>query len=166
MAEADVETIMKSVHDLGCMFLWQHLTPEGVDVTEPRAEIPVAWEFLRQLLEKKRKTEVRELITTAFDHLSKAHGHMSSYTANMSCLTKITDPDTFQAVLKATTHPLIQVNIPERYLNPVAEPQPQTTLEERMEKLQKVLLPRSSAACLAQEPRYGQTKLLAVVLWL
>ena len=99
MAEADIETIMKSVHDPGCMFLQQHLTPEGVYVTEPRAEIPVAWEFLRQLPEKKGKTEVRELITMAFDNLSEAHGHISSYAANMSSLTKIMDPDTFQAVL-------------------------------------------------------------------
>ena len=74
---------------------------------------------------------------------------MSLYATNMSSLTKIVDPDTFQGVLKATAHPLIQVNILERYLNPVVEPQPQTTLEERMEKLQKVLLPRSNAACLA-----------------
>ena len=71
----------------------------------------------------------------AFDHLSKAHAHMSSYAANMSSLTKIADPDTFQAVLKAIVCPLIQVNTPEWYLNPVVEPQPQTTSEERMEKL-------------------------------
>ena len=76
MAEADIEAVMKAVHDPGCMFLWQHLTPEGVDVTELRSEIPVAWEFLRQLPEKKRKTEVKELITTAFDHLSEAHTHI------------------------------------------------------------------------------------------
>ena len=111
IAEADVEAIMKVVHDLGCVFLWQHLTPEGVDVTEPRAKIPVAWEFLRQLLEKKRKTEVKEFITMAINHLSEAYAHMSLYAANMSSLTKIMDPDTFQVVLKATAHPLIQVNI-------------------------------------------------------
>ena len=109
----------------------------------------MAWEFLRQLPEKKRKTEFRELNTTAFDHLSEAHRHMSSYATNMSSLIKIADPDTFQAMLKAMACPLIQVNIPERYLNLVAEPQPQTTLEERMEKLQNVLLPRSNTACLA-----------------
>ena len=79
MAEGDIEAVMKSVHDPGCLFLWQHLTPEGVDVTEPRTKIPLAWEFLRQLLEKKRKTEVGELITMAFDHLSEAHRHIITY---------------------------------------------------------------------------------------
>ena len=133
---------------------------------EPMAEIPVAWEFIRQLPEKKCKTEVKELITTAFDHLSEAHTHMSSYAVNMSSLTKITDPDMFQAVLKATAHPLIQVNIPDRYLNPVEEPQLMTTAEERLQKLEKVLLLRAGAACLVREPRYGLTGLLATAVWL
>ena len=35
-----------------------------------------------------------------------------------------------------------------------------------MEKLQKVLLPRSSTACLAQKLRYSLNRLLVVVLWL
>ena len=138
----------------------------GVDVTEPRAEIPVTWEFLRQLPERKCKTEVKELITTAFDHLSKVHSHISSYVANMSSLTKIADPDIFQVVLKATACPLIQVNIPERYLNLVEEPQLKTTAEERLQKLQKVLLLRVGAVCLVRELRYGLTRLLAAAVWL
>ena len=81
-----------------------------------------------------------------FDHLSEAHAHMSYYATNMSSLAKIADLDTFQSVLKATACPLIQVNIPEWFLNPVSEPQPQMTAEERMEKLQKVLLPRAGVA--------------------
>ena len=62
MAEADTETVMKSIHDPGCVFLRQHLTLEGVDILEPWAAIPIAWEFIRQLPEKKWKTEIRELI--------------------------------------------------------------------------------------------------------
>ena len=91
---------------------------------------------------------------------------MSSYVVNMSSLAKITDPDTFQAVLKATACPLIQVNIPDRYLNLVEEPQLKTTVEERLQKLEKVLLPRAGAACLVRELRYGPTRLLAAAVWL
>ena len=76
MAEADTEAVMKAIHDPGCVFLQQHLTPEGVDVIEPWAEIPMEWEFMRQLPEKKRKTKVKELIMMAFDHLSEAHAHI------------------------------------------------------------------------------------------
>ena len=105
MAEADVDVVMKAVHDLGCVYLWQHLTPEGVSVMEPTAEIPVAWEFIRQLPEKKHKTEVKELITTAFDHLSEAHTHMSSYVVNMSSLAKIADPDVSGSTQGYTSSP-------------------------------------------------------------
>ena len=166
MAKADVDVVMKAVHNPGCVYLRQHLTPEGINVMEPMAEIPVAWEFIRQLPKKKHKTEVKELITTAFDHLSEAHTHMSSYAVNMSSLTKIMEPDMFQVVLKSTAHPLIQVNIPDRYLNPVEEPQLMTTAEERLQKLEKVLLLRAGAACLVREPRYGLTGLLATAVWL
>ena len=31
---------MKSIHDPSCIYLHQHLTTEGVDITEPATEIP------------------------------------------------------------------------------------------------------------------------------
>ena len=132
---------MKAVHDLACIYLRQHLTPKGMNISEPKMEILVGWEFLHQLPEKKRKAQVKELITTVFDHLLEAHTHMSSYAANMSSLTKIADPDTFKAVLKAMAWPLIQVNILDHFLNPVSKPLVKTTPEEWLAKVQKVLLP-------------------------
>ena len=137
-----------------------------MDISELTAEIPVGLEFICQLPEKKRKAEVKELITTAFDHLSEAHAHMSSFVANMSSLAKIADPDMFEAVLKATARPLIQVNIPDQFLNPLSEPQLKTTVEERLRKLEKVLLPWAGTACLVREPRYKPTRVLAAALWL
>ena len=62
MSEADIEVVMKSIHDPSCMYLHQHLTTKGVDMTEPSIEIPEGWTFLRQLPEKKRKAEVWEMI--------------------------------------------------------------------------------------------------------
>ena len=102
----------------------------GADVTEPTAEIPIAWEFLHQLPEQKHKQEVRELIMASFDNLSEAHAHMSSYAMNMSSLAKIANPETFDAVLKATARPLIQINILERFLSPMSEPKLKTTAKE------------------------------------
>ena len=55
MSEANIEVVMKSIHDPSCMYLCQHLTTAGVDVTEPSIEIPEGWMFLRQLPEKMRK---------------------------------------------------------------------------------------------------------------
>ena len=79
MAEADVEVVMKLIHDPSCIYLCQHLTTEGIDVMELVTEVPEGWTFIRQLPEKVQKTEVQELIVTCFDHLSEAHTHMSCH---------------------------------------------------------------------------------------
>ena len=122
MSEADVELIMKSIHDPSCVYLCQYLTTEGIDVTEPTTEIPEGWMFIRQLPKKIRKTEVQEMIVTCFNHLSEVHAHMASFAANMSLLAKVCDPKMFDMVLKATARPMIQVNIPEHYLSLVQDP--------------------------------------------
>ena len=113
MLEANIEVVMKSIHDPSCMYLHQHLTTEGVDMTETSIEIPEGWMFLRQLPKKKRKAKVQEMIISCFDHLSEAHAHMSTFAANMSSLAKICDPETYNMVLKVTARPMIQVNVPE-----------------------------------------------------
>ena len=68
--------------------------------------------------------EVWELIVMCFDHLSEAHAHMSSFVANISSLAKITDPKTFDMVMKAVARLMIQVNVPEHYLSPVPRSTP------------------------------------------
>ena len=40
MAEADVEVVLRSIHDPSCIYLCQHLTTEGVNVTELATEVP------------------------------------------------------------------------------------------------------------------------------
>ena len=101
MAEANVDVVLKSIHDHSCVYLCQHLTTEGVDVAEPVTDIPEGWTFLRQLPKKVQKTEVWELIVMCFNHLSEAHTHMSSFAANISSLAKIANPKTFDMVMKA-----------------------------------------------------------------
>ena len=124
MAEADVEVVMKSIHDPSCVYLHQHLTTDGIDVMEPAMEIPEGWTSIRQLPKKVQKTEVWELIVMCFNHLSEAHTHMSSFVANMSSLAKICNPKTFDMVMKAAARLMIQINIPEHYLSPVQDPPP------------------------------------------
>ena len=102
MAKANVDVVLKSIHDPSCVYLCQHLTTEGVDVTEPVTDVPEGWTFLRQLSKKVWKTEVPDFIMTCFDHLSEAHAHMSLFGPNMLSLVKIADPKTFDMVMKAT----------------------------------------------------------------
>ena len=99
------------------------------------------------------RTEAWELIVTCFDHLLEVHAHMSLFVANISLLAKITNPETFDMVMKAAARLMIQVNIPECYLSLVQDPPPKTTAEEHLSWLEKVILPRP--ASLTQEPRYG-----------
>ena len=166
MSEANIEVVIKLIHIPSCMYLHQHLTTKGVDVTEPSIDIPEGWTFLRQLPKKKRKAEVQEMIISFFDHLSEVHTHMSTFVANMSSLVKICDPETYDMVLKATARPMIQVNVLEHYLSPVQDPPPKTTAEERLVHLEKVLLPPANVAYLVKEPRSGPTRLLAAAIWL
>ena len=107
MAEANVDVVLQSIHDSNCVYLRQHLTTEGVDVAEPVTDVPEGWTFLSQLPEKVRKTEVRELIVSCFNHLSEVHAHMSSFVANISSLAKITNPETFNMVMKAAARLMI-----------------------------------------------------------
>ena len=164
MAEANVDVVLKSIHDPSCVCLHQHLTTEGVDVAELATDVPEEWTFLRQLPKKVWKTEVQELIMTCFDHLSEAHAQMSLFVANISLLAKITNPKTFDMVMKAAAQLMIQINVPECYLSPVQDPPPKTTAEECLSRLEKVLLPRPLS--LTQEPRYRPTRLLTAVVWL
>ena len=133
-------------------------------MVELATDIPEEWTFLRQLPKKVWKMEVWELIVSCFDHLSEVHTHMSSFAANISSLAKITNPKTFDMVMKAVARPMIQVNIPECYLSPVQDPPLKTTAEECLSQLEKVILPRP--APLTQEPWYGPTRLLAAAVWL
>ena len=105
MAEADMDVVLKSIHNPSCLYLCQHLTTEGVNMAEPVTDVPEGWTFLRQLPEKVWKTEVWELIMLYFDHLSEVHAHMSSFMANISSLAKITNPKTFDM------HTYIQLQI-------------------------------------------------------
>ena len=157
MAEANMEVVLKSIHNPSCVYLCQHLTTEGVNVTEPVTEVPEGWTFLRQLPKK-------VLIVMCFNHLLEVHTHMSSFVANMSSLAKIANPETFDMVMKAAAQLMIQINIPEHYLSPVQDPPLKMTAEECLSQLERVLLPR--VASLAQEPWYRPTQLLAAAVWL
>ena len=164
MAEADVDVVLKSIHDPSCVYLHQHLTTEGVDVVEPVTDVPEGWTFLRQLPEKVWKMEVQEFIVSCFDHLLEVHAHMLSFAANISSLAKIADPETFNMVMEAAAQPMIQINVPECYLSPVQDPPMKTTTEECLSWLEKVLLPQPSS--LAQEQWYRPTRLLAAAVCL
>ena len=159
-----MDVVLRSIHDSSCVYLHQHLTTGSVDVVEPATDIPEGWTFLRQLPEKVWKKEVWELIMSCFNHLSEVHAHMLSFVANILSLAKITNPETFDMVIKAAAQLMIQVNVQQHYLSLVQDPPLKTTAEECLSQLEKVILPWPLS--LIQEPWYGPTRLLAAVVWL
>ena len=77
MAEADEQVVVTSVYDRNCIYLWQHLDPSGVMTYEPEFEWKEGWEFLRDMLEKKRSHKVKMMIIDAMDHARAAWSHSS-----------------------------------------------------------------------------------------
>ena len=86
--------------------------------------------------------------------------------ANISALAKITDKTTLLTVINGAVRPLVQINIPEGFLNPVEDRCPKMTEEERWEKVHKMVLPVSNSPCLAHEPKNSPTQILAAAVWL
>ena len=84
----------------------------------------------------------------------------------MSALVKVTGKATLLSVINGAVHLLVQLNIPEGFLNPIEEKKAKTTEEEKREKVQKTVLPIPNAPCLAHKPQNGPTHILTAAVWL
>ena len=101
--------------------LRQHLTARGVEVVDPPEELPSGKEFLWQLPERARQVEEMAFIVDIFSHAAQAHEHLSEVCANVAALAKITDKTTLMSVINGAVWLLVQLNIPEGFLNPVQD---------------------------------------------
>ena len=68
--------------------------------------------------------------------------------------------------MKSAVQPLIQMNVPERFLDPVKDKEPQTSEQELAEKVEKTILPRHQAVCFKHKPKNGLMMILAAAVWL
>ena len=166
MGDADIDVVLHTIKDPTAVYLWQHLTRGGVEVVDPPEEIPTGPEFIRQLPKRARWAEEMAFISNIFEHAAWAHEHLSEVCANVSVLAKVTDKATLLTMINGAICPLVQLNIPEGFLNPVEDRWAKTTEEERREKVRKMVLPIPNAPCLVHEPRNGPTHILAVAVWL
>ena len=166
MGDADVDVVLRSIKDPTALYLRQHLMAGGIEVVDPPEELPSGEEFMRQLPERARWAGEMAFITDIFSHAAQAHKHLSEVCANISTLAKVTDKATLLAVINGAVHPLIQVNVPEGFLNPIKDKKAPMTKEEKREKIQKMVLPVPNATCLKHEPRNGLTHILTAAVWL
>ena len=70
------------------------------------------------------------------------------------------------SVINGAVRPLVQLNIPEGFLNPIEDKKALTSEEEKREKVRKTVLPIPDATCLKHEPRNGPTRILTAAVWL
>ena len=166
MGDADVDVILRSIKDPTALYLRQHLMAGVVEVVDPPKEIPSGQEFLRQLPERARQAEETAFIVDIFNHAVQAHRHLSEVCANVATLVKITDKTTLMSVINGAVRPLVQLNIPEGFLNPMEDKKVKTTEEEKRDKVRKMVLPIPDTTCLKHEPRNGLTRILTAVVWL
>ena len=58
-------------------------------------------------------------IVDIFSHAAQVHKHLSEVCANVATLAKITDKTTLMSVINGAVRPLVQLNVPEGFLNPI-----------------------------------------------
>ena len=138
----------------------------GIEVVDPPEEIPSGQQFLCQLPERARRVEEMAFIVDIFSHTGQAHQHLSEVCANIAALAKITDKSTLMSVSNGVVWPLVQLNIPEGFLNPIKDKKALTSDEEKKEKVKKTVLPIPDTTCLKHEPRNSPTCILTAAVWL
>ena len=135
--------------------------------TDPDEDILIGWEMASKLMQEKKLSQAAiSYIISLFDNLSEAHAHMSMVAVNLSLLSKITDPVTFKTILHASIHPMVQLSIPKRFLDPIKEPKVDWSPQSMISKIKRDILPMSDKAVLEREPVNGPTQLLCAVMWL
>ena len=87
-------------------------------MVDPPEEIPSGEEFLCKLPEWARRVEETAFIIDIFKHAAQAHEHLSEVCANVAALAKITNRTTLMTVINGVVWPLVQLNVPEGFLNP------------------------------------------------
>ena len=135
-------------------------------MVDPPEEIPSGEEFLHKLPERARQVEETAFIVDIFNHAAQVHEHLSEVCANIATLAKITNKMTLMTVINGAVQPLVQLNIPEGFLNPIEDKKAPTSEEEKKEKVKKTVLPIPNATCLKHEPRNGPTRILTAAVWL
>ena len=70
------------------------------------------------------------------------------------------------SIINGAVWPLVQLNVPEGFLNPIEDKKALTSEEEKKEKVKNTVLPIPNATCLKHEPRNSLTRILTAAVWL
>ena len=146
MAAADIDIVMACIKDCTCSYMRSIEHQEGATSVDPDDDIPSGPDVLKQLPPEKRYTkEIKDNITSIFNHIANAQSEASLAAANIAALARMADAETLDTILRAAIRPLVQINWPEKYLSLTADPKPIPPEEERKQKIITNLLPNSEA---------------------
>ena len=127
-------------------------TPEGEEVlTSIQGDTPLT-ESQRNLL--------REL----FKDLEVAHEHTARACSVLACLALSLTPPQMMATLKAVTHPLIQINALEGFLDKVKTPRKMELPDDEGARVKITMTPNPNVECMLKEKDNSPTRLLAATL--
>ena len=135
--------------------------------TDPDDDVPAGHEVVGKLSQTKKLSQPAiNNIISLFNNLSEAHAHMLTATANLSLISKIVNAETFCMILRVSIRPMVQLMIPECFLDPIWDPDADTLRDTIMCKIEWDLLPKGDKPILVKEPDNGPTRLLCAVLWI
>ena len=162
MRTADPDVVLHTIKDNRCLAVKRSLEEDTLQATDPEDDIPLGQQIIGLIMqEKKLMRPAINTIITLFDHTSEALAHLSSTAANISSLAKIVDSDTLKLIMR----PLVQMMIPERFLDPIHNTDINTSRELMMKKVERDLLPCPNKACLMREPDNDPLRLLCAAVW-
>ena len=122
MRMADPEVVLHTIKDNRCLALKRSLEEDTLQATDPKDNILSGQQIIRLIMQEEKLMRLAiDMIITLFDHRSEALAHLSSAAANISSLAKIVDSDTLKLIMRASIRPLVQMTIPERFLDPIRD---------------------------------------------
>ena len=166
MHPADVDLVLRTIKNTRYLSLYQSLESGTVMETDPDEDILFGREVNRKITQMKKLTQLAvNNIISLFDNLLEAHAHMLTAAANVSSIGKIIHAETFHMILRASIHLMVQLTIPKCYLDPIHDPDIDTSRNTMAKKIERDLLLKGNKVVLALEPENGPTHLLCTVLW-
>ena len=105
--------------------------------TDPDDDIPAGHKVVGKLSQTKKLSQPTiDNIISLFDNLSEAHAHMLTAAANLSLISKIVNAETFCMILRVSIRPMVQLMIPECFLDPIQDPDADTLRDTMTHKIE------------------------------
>ena len=128
---------------------------EGLEVVDQLKRFPRLGSSSVTCQKSSEEGKKKEIIMSIFDHTSEALAHLLMTAVHFSSLAKITDTETLHLVMNAAIWSLVQLNLPEKFLNLVADPVPMMMEEQRRAKVERTIVPRHDVACMKHKLKNG-----------